>query len=321
MTTATEAAAPPQRAGVDVGGLALAMGGGICFALTPILGKKIQAHGVSTVGLLLVRFGIASASLVVLRLVRRNRRPIPVRWGAVAFAIGCVGYLVETACYFTALRHASASLVQILLYSYPLLVTVISAMLLRRRPSTTVLGCLVLAVGGAALSVGAVGRGASAGVVLALASALTLSIYIVVSSRVSVHLAATDLTMLVMTGTAVAYALVAIVVHLGGSRFPQPHFPSGSTAWGLVLVLSTVCTVVAMTMFMAGVARLGPSNASVVATVEPLTTAALSVVWLHEALRPGQVVGGAMIIAAVIVLARTTRRRPTVTRRGAAGRA
>ena len=294
-----------QRAGLDPRGIALAMGGGICFALTPIIAKKLQARGVSTVGLLLVRFAIAAAVLVAMRLIHRARRTIPVRWGLVAFAIGFVGYIVETACYFTALRHASASLVQMLLYAYPVIVTLLTAALARRRPGGVVLVCLVLAVGGAALSVGSVGRGAFTGVLLALGAAFTLSISIVTASRASEHLGATDLTMLLMIGTALAYGVVFVVVKVGGSRFPQPHFPSGATSWALCLVLATVSTVLAMTMFMAGVARLGPANASVVATVEPLTTALLSVVWLHETLRVGQLVGGAMIIGAVVALSRS----------------
>ena len=301
-----------QRAGIDLRGIALAMGGGICFALTPIIAKKLQGRGVSTVGLLLVRFAIAAALLVGLRLLRPTRRTIPVRWGLVGFAIGFVGYVVETACYFTALRHASASLVQMLLYAYPVIVTLMTAALLRRRPGGVVLVCLLLAVGGAALSVGSVGKGALTGVLLALGAAFTLSISIVTASRASEHLGATDLTMLLMIGTALAYGVVFVVVKVGGSRFPQPHFPSGATSWALCLVLATVSTVLAMTMFMAGVARLGPANASVVATVEPLTTALLSVAWLHETLRVGQLIGGAMIIGAVVTLSRSRPPEPAV---------
>ncbi|WP_186022013.1 DMT family transporter, partial [Burkholderia gladioli] len=92
------------------------------FGAMAIFGRYAYAAGVDVLGLLIVRFAIGAA---VLAAIARNRRVAWPRGRALAplVAMGALGYVGQSFCYFSALQHAQASLVALLLYLYPAFVT------------------------------------------------------------------------------------------------------------------------------------------------------------------------------------------------------
>jgi drug/metabolite transporter (DMT)-like permease len=57
-----------------------------------------------------------------------------------------------------------------------------------------------------------------------------------------------------------------------------------------------------MLAFFAGLARTGPSTASILSTFEPVVTTALAALTLHELLTPVQLVGGMLVLGAAAVV-------------------
>jgi drug/metabolite transporter (DMT)-like permease len=57
-----------------------------------------------------------------------------------------------------------------------------------------------------------------------------------------------------------------------------------------------------MLTFFAGLARTGPSTASILSTFEPVVTTTLAALTLHEFLAPVQVVGALLVLASVAVI-------------------
>jgi drug/metabolite transporter (DMT)-like permease len=72
--------------------------------------------------------------------------------------------------------------------------------------------------------------------------------------------------------------------------------------WGWLACLATVSTVGAITLFFAGLSRVGPTSASILSTFEPVVTVVLAAAVLSEHLTPVQVGGGALVLKAVLVL-------------------
>jgi drug/metabolite transporter (DMT)-like permease len=68
--------------------------------------------------------------------------------------------------------------------------------------------------------------------------------------------------------------------------------------------IALVSTVAAITLFFAGVARVGPTRASTLSTVEPAFTVVLAAALLDERVSTLQLAGGMLILAAVVLLAR-----------------
>ena len=75
-----------------------------------------------------------------------------------------------------------------------------------------------------------------------------------------------------------------------------------AAGWGWLACLAAVSTVGAISLFFAGLRRVGPAAASILATVEPLVTVVLAFLVFGEALGGVQVLGGVLLLAAVPVL-------------------
>jgi drug/metabolite transporter (DMT)-like permease len=265
------------------------------FGVMPILTKIAYRDGSSTLGVLSVRFAVAGAVLLVLAALAKQRLPRGRKLLAVA-ALGGVGYVGESACYFLALQRTSAGLTALLLYVYPALVVLLAAAVARRAPDRFTLGLVALALAGTALTIGRPGGGALLGVALGLAAAATYSIYIVVSAHVVSGLAPLAVSGVVMAAAGLVDGTAALVV--------RPALPQHAHGWAAVVGVALVGSVVAVWAFFEGLRRLGPSDTAVVSTLEPVVSVVLGAVVLGEAFGGLQVVGGVLVLAAVVALAR-----------------
>ena len=231
---------------------------------------------------------------------RRQRFPRGRRLLALVL-LGSVGYATQSLTFFTAARYVSAGLASLLLYIYPALVVLLAATLLGERLTRVTVGALGLALAGTALTIGPVAGGHPLGVVLALLAALTYAVYIVLGSRVTPHVGALPSSTVVILGAAGTYAVL--------SAAQRPAFPRTTAGWAAVAGLALLCTVVAIVAFFAGLARIGPADASTLSTLEPVVTVGLAAALLGERVALLQALGGVLILAAVVVLARAGRER------------
>ena len=60
----------------------------------------------------------------------------------------------------------------------------------------------------------------------------------------------------------------------------------------------------AVSLFFAGLKRVGPTTASILSTAEPVTTVVLAFLAFGESLSPVQLAGGALVLGAVLVAQR-----------------
>ncbi|AWB93285.1 DMT family transporter [Aeromicrobium chenweiae] len=268
------------------------------FGSMAIFGVWAHDDGIDTPALILVRFALASLVLVGVMRVRGVALP-PLRRCAPVAAMGGIGYVGQSYCYFLALEHAQASLVALLLYLFPAFVAVLAAVFLRERISAVTAGALVLALAGTALVVGG-GTGRPLGIVLGIGAAVVYSIYITVGSVVTGGMDVVAVaTIVCVAATGVCGTIVLILWATGR----PPAFPSSATGWADLLAIAVICTVVAILAFFAGLALLGPTSASVLSTLEPVVTVALATWLLQETLSGVQLVGGVLVLGAVAWLA------------------
>jgi O-antigen/teichoic acid export membrane protein len=72
--------------------------------------------------------------------------------------------------------------------------------------------------------------------------------------------------------------------------------------WGWLAGIAVVSTVAAVSLFFAGLKRVGPTTASILSTVEPVVTVLLAFLVFGETLGAVQLVGGGLVLAAVLAL-------------------
>ena len=260
-----------------------------------IFGKVAYAQGIPLDSLLFLRFAIAGAVMAGWMLISRQAWPRGRSLAGLAL-MGGVGYVGQSWCYFSALSHASAGLTALLLYLFPVIVTVLHAVLARRMLRPLRAAAVLVALAGTALTIGGNVEGQALGVAFGIAAALIYALYVIVGERVTAGIGAIPAATVIMLASAVSSALIVL-----GRGFAAPVTPTG---WVAVLAIALVCTVVAITAFFAGLSRLGAPDASTLSTLEPLATIVLAAVFLGERISFTQMLGGTIILAAAIVLAR-----------------
>jgi drug/metabolite transporter (DMT)-like permease len=289
-------------------GTFLCLGSGAAFGAMAIFGKLAYGEGVTVGTLLSVRFALAAVlfwTLVVAHGAARELGTLPGRDVGAGLALGACGYALQAGCFFAALQRIDASLLSLLLYTFPAMVAAAAIALGRERLDRRRLTALGLASGGLALVVAGAGTGAldPRGVALALGAAIVYSTYILVSDRVVARVAPIALSALVCSGAAVTLTLGSAAL---GELRPGDVTMAG---WGWLACLAAVSTVAAISLFFAGLKRVGPTSASILATVEPVVTVVLAFVVFGERLGVVQLAGGAFVLAAVLTLNAPMRRR------------
>ena len=276
------------------------------FGTLGIFGRLASDAGASIAATLFVRFAVAAAVFwVVLQFTGgwRRMRALPRHVVLIGLGLGAVGYALQSGLYFAAIQRLDVSLVALLLYTYPAFVTVAALTLGRASASLRTTVALAVASVGLVLVLLAAGTGAFdlGGALLALAASVTYTTYILISDRIIGAIDPFALAALVLTGATASFTVTGLAT--GSLDLSLP-----AEAWLWLLLIAVVSTVVAVSAFFAGLRLVGPSEAAILSTFEPVVTVALAFAVLGEHLTPGQLAGGALVLAAVVLLQLPARR-------------
>lgn len=270
-----------------------------CFGTLAVLTTLAYEEGAQALPLLAWRFAIVSLLMAVYQLLRDPRALIDGAADAGKYLLlSLTGYGAASVCFFFALTEASASVVAVLLYTYPAMVAVISVIVYGERFSSSRVVALLLTFAGCALVVGVFSERAAAslkGVLLGLGAALGYSVFNLLSYRV----VGRRPRIVVMTYTfgfsAVGVGVLTLL--FGGSLSTAEWTPR---LWGLLGWIVLVPTFLAVLLYLNGIRRLGPAQAAIVSTTEPIFTIALAAAVLHDRLSLVQLLGAALVFAGVL---------------------
>jgi drug/metabolite transporter (DMT)-like permease len=281
----------------------MCIGSAAGFGAMAVFGKLAYDEGATVGTLLSVRFALAAVLFWVLLLTGGEAGPglrgLARRDLLMALGLGAFGYAAQAGFFFAALDRIDASLLSLLLYTYPSMVAVTAILLRRERADGRRFTALALASGGLVLVLANAEAGTldPVGAALALAAAMVYTTYILTSQGIAGRISPTVLSALVCTGATVTLTAGAALV---GDLQPAAVTATG---WGWLLSLAVVSTVVAVSLFFAGLKRVGPTSAAILSTAEPVVTVILAFLVFGELLGPLQLLGGGLVIVAVLVLA------------------
>lgn len=270
-----------------------------CFATLAVLTRLAYAEGGRPLPMLAWRFAVAGGlmaaylALKTPRALRDGLTDVP-RFAALSLT----GYGAASVCFFFALQHASASVVTVLLYAYPAMVTFASALLKRESPGARRLAAILLTFAGCALAAGTLEPGVRVrpiGVVLALGAAAGYALFTLLSERM---VARPRLVLMTYTFglSAVGISVVALLVG-------EPLSVAGWSGelWILLGLIVALPTVAAVLLFLQGVRALGATRTALVSTLEPVFTIMLAAILLGERLTMVQSLGAVLVIGGIML--------------------
>lgn len=260
------------------------------FSIYPILGKYIFAGGAGLSTVLFVRFTITAIFFWIITIWREGFPRLPLKIWFILWGMGGIGYSLMAGLYLTSVRYIPASLAALLLYAYPIIVTVVAVLTNQEKFSRFKLYGLLLSTFGLVLVLGVAMKDInSLGVALALGSAFVYATYIIIGNQVLKTTTTLVTITLISTSAALTYAIIGLTM-------------SGTTwnlAWNTWLGIGGIAffsTVIAMLTFFYGMKLIGATSASIISTLEPVMTVIFAVILLDEHLTLLQVAGGIFVV-------------------------
>ena len=284
-------------------GVACALIGSIGFSGKTVIVKLAYQYDVDVMTLLALRmlfslpFFLAMAWWAGGGTTQMARRD----WLAI-IGLGFIGYYLGSYLDLAGLQYISAGLGRLILYLYPTLVLLLSALFLKLPIRARHLISLALSYIGIALVLHhEVGIGEdlplmALGAALVFASAVTYAIYLIAGSRVVQKLGSMRFT---------AYASISatffVIAHFMTTHGPERLAVAHQVYW-LTLVMAVFSTVLPLWLMAEGLRRIGANQVALVACVGPISTIALAHLFLGEPVTVVQLAGAALVLAGVMII-------------------
>jgi len=290
-------------------GLLLGIAGVLAFSMRPVIIKLAYGFGVDAVTLIMLRMVFSLPFFLAMAAWsgwRGGRAPVSRRdWGLVA-ALGVTGYYAASFLDFLGLQYVSAGVGRLLLFLYPTIVVVLSALFLGKRIGVREVVSLVISYAGVALVMsGELASGGSRiglGALLVFGGAVCYAVYLVAGSRVIERVGSLRFTAWAMTAAS-ACCIVQFLVLRPLSALDLP-----AEVYGLSAVMAVFCTVLPVFMTAEALRRIGANTVALLGALGPAAAAGFGWLALGEDVTWPQLGGAALVIAGVMVVTLKTRR-------------
>ena len=224
-------------------------------------------------------------------LLRVRPRDIPF------FALyGFVGVTMNFWTYFSAVKYTSLAIAITLLYTYPIFVAILSSLFLGERLTRGKIGAILATLVGSALVAqvyaGDLVRLNLRGILFGLGTGVSMALYSIFGKRAMSRY-------LPWTVVLHAFAWGALFLTLGSGARMLASVRYPATAWLWILGLALIPSLGGYALYTLGLRDLPASQASVIATWEVVTAAALGWLCFGELLALPQLIGAALVCGGI----------------------
>ncbi len=284
-------------------GIALALIGVVAFSVRPILIKLAYAYVTDPVTLIALRMVFSLPFFVATALwLRRDSARTPLTrhdlWAV--FFLGFLGYYLASFLDFLGLQYISAGLGRLMLFLYPTITVLLSALFLGKYVSRREIVALMISYAGLALvlSQGFAGenRNLILGALLVFGSAVCYAVYLVSSSQVVTRIGSMRFT---AYATSVA-SLLCILQFLLLRPLSALQLPP--QVYGLAIAMAVGCTVLPVFVTSEALRRIGANQVAIIGAAGPVTTIFLGWLGLEESMTLLQIAGAALVLAGVLLV-------------------
>lgn len=270
---------------------------GICWGIIGVFSRQLANLGFLPVQITFGRSCITAVAMVVFMIsTRRSELVIAKRDIWMFLGTGLCSIVFFNICYFTAIELTTLSMAAILLYTAPSIVMVLSVVLFKERFTPTKALCLVLAFVGCVLVSGlGVGQVNVPGVLAGLGAGFGYALYSIFARyalKRYTPFAVTTWTFIVATAGLMGFSDIGTMTAV---MMAEPD------AVILFVLLGLVSTTLPFGLYTMGLNQMEAGKASILASVEPLTSTIAGIVIFHEALT-GFGLGGIICILGAVVL-------------------
>ena len=269
----------------------------VIFGSMPLMSSFLYADGMNAISLVFLRNLMALPVLGVLALLTQKTLRVPVKALPSMGLIGVLGCCLTPLLLCGSYTRIASGTSTVFHFIYPAVVVLLGVIFLRERVRAGNLLCALICLVGICLFYTPGTALDPVGSVMALSSGVTYAIYILLLPRFRYHRITGFLFSFYVIG--ISTLIMGAVCLLSG----QLALPGSWMGWGLCLVFALTVTVGAVVLFQQGTFLIGAQHASILSTLEPITSIFLGVLVLGEPIGVLTIVGACLVILASILIA------------------
>jgi drug/metabolite transporter (DMT)-like permease len=289
--------------------------GACLFAMLGVLSRTTYGLGLTPYAFVTWRSGVAAIGMAILVAFVLRRGGRLVGWRSlsprdrIALGVAALAGASLDVTMFLAFARVPVAIVLLCFYLFPAIVAAGSALLgWERMDRTRVLALVISLDGMVAVVIGGSGAGALAGldpigVLLAVGSAVSQAVFVLVARR-GYREVPTEQAMTVVLATS---AGIATLLAIGGGALSSVWLPlSSPSLLGLMLFTGIFAAGIPSFLFLAGIRWIGGVKAGILMLAQAPVGVALAAIFLHEQIGPVQIAGGLAILAGAAIIQRST---------------
>ncbi|MGK0269766.1 MAG: drug/metabolite transporter (DMT)-like permease [Cocleimonas sp.] len=274
-------------------GVLLSLSGATFFALSITTARWSYDYNTNTQTVMLVRF----VTLIAIMLIWNKRKNISLKLpkeDAVKCSILGAFYFMGIASYLASVAYMPVGLAVLILYTFPILVILSTAILNRRKPSLLQLFAVVIAFIGLfiALDINA-DNTQPIGIILATMAAVGVTINMIGSADILKRI---DFSLFGLYQAVVVAAISALLVLFTGG-LSLPDEPKGWIILGVMLL----SFIIAYLSVYTSLKVIGAVRTSTIMNLEPIMTIIFAIALLQEQMTIEKLIGGVIVLFAILL--------------------
>ena len=272
----------------------------ILFAISGTAAKFLFNDGITAFELIQMRTTLAFAGLLVWLCLKEptflsiSTKSLPYFFSLGVFGIGSAQFF-----YLLAISKINVAAAILLHYTGPVFVALYVVLVQQQKLSVksklaiagTLIGCF-LVVGAYNLQLFALNKG---GIIAGFTAAIAFAVYSILSDYgMRSH----------SPWTVLLYGMLFAAVMWNILHPPLEAFLHrySSIQWGCISFIGIFGTIFPFGLYFKGINRIKPTNASITATLEPISAGVIAALFLGEVMVPLQMVGGVIVIGSIVLL-------------------
>lgn len=288
--------------------------GGSLWGAMGIFVRGLAKCGLTSLEICFVRMFV-SAILMGIYFLIFNRKALRIKlkdiWifiGSGVFSLTFFGY-----CYFTTIQMTSMSVAAVLLYTSPVFVLVLSAILFKERITNIKILSILIAIVGCIFVTGLIGQGGQSlpvlGILLGLGSGLGYGLYSIFG-RYAINRGYGAFT---ITFYSFLFSVATLLFIVNPVRIISAVLDDNIGSGTLINVSYAIGTALVVTIlpyifYTLGLTKIENSKAAVIACIEPIMATVLGFLIFSEKLRIYEIIGVLLVLSAIVLLSVSEKR-------------
>ena len=273
---------------------------GVSWGTIGIFTRNLALYGFSPRDIVLVRnFGSMLVMTVMFLIMDRNIFRIKLKHFPYFLGTGLVSVVLFTILYFSCQQQCSLAVSAILLYTSPVFVMVMSAIIWKDKITKQKLLALIITFAGCIFVSGVIGGNLSVttiGLLTGLGSGFFYALYSIFGRFALAHYKPYTVTYYTFVCAGIASLFVTSPAQV------LTYISSNALVPLLAVGIVVICTVLPFVLYTKGLAEIESGKAAILASVEPVAAAFVGVIAFGEPLTMSIAMGLLCILAAVYIL-------------------